>query len=94
VGLKSGEEWKPRLLKEINKSDLFHLCWSRAAASSEWVEKETGHAMKRRRKAKRPDITIQMLDGPPWAPHPDSLDDLNFDDYARAAIVGYERGRR
>jgi hypothetical protein len=50
--------------------------------------------MNRRRKTggKRPDITIQMLDGPPWAPHPQSLDALNFDDFARAAIVGYARG--
>ncbi len=90
--LKSGEEWSPRLRREIDKADLFHLCWSRAASGSQWVEAETQHAMQRRRKAKKPEITIQMLDGPPWAPHPESLDLLNFDDYARAAVVGYARG--
>lgn len=92
--LKSGEEWSPRLRREIEKADLFHLCWSRAASGSQWVEAETQHAMQRRRKSKKPEITIQMLDGPPWAPHPDSLDTLNFDDYARAAVVGYARGEK
>jgi hypothetical protein len=33
-----------------------------------------------------------MLDGPPWAPHPPHLDAINFDDFVRAAIVGYARG--
>ena len=80
--------------KEIDRADLFHLCWSKSAAESEWVEKETEHALERnkRSKGKAPSITVQMLDGPPWAPHPASLDKLNFDDYARAAIVGYQRG--
>ncbi len=94
TSLRSGEEWSPRLLKEIGRSDLFHLCWSKQSAVSDWVEREANFALMRRRKSwsRRPDITIQMLDGPPWAPHPPSLDALNFDDYARAAIVGYARG--
>ena len=96
VGLKSGEEWHPRLLKEISRADLFHLCWSQSAARSPWVEQETKHAMVKRKKSwsKRPEITIQMLDGPPWAAHPGTLDALNFDDYARAAIVERDSGRR
>jgi hypothetical protein len=92
TSLKSGEEWSPRLRQEIDRADLFHLCWSKAAAASEWVEKETEHALTRRRRAKKPDITVQMLDGPPWAPHPPHLDSINFDDFVRAAIVGYARG--
>jgi hypothetical protein len=94
ASLKSGEEWHPRLRREIDRADLFHLCWSKAAAGSEWVEKEAGYALTRRRRSngKRPDITVQMLDGPPWAKHPDSLDTINFDDFVRAAIVGYARG--
>ncbi|MFT3727746.1 MAG: TIR domain-containing protein [Terricaulis sp.] len=92
--LKSGEEWSPRLRKEIDKADLFHLCWSKSASKSEWVVTEAEHALTRRRKSngKYPDITVQMLDGPPWAPHPLSLDSINFDDFVRAAIVGYARG--
>ena len=46
----------------------------------------------RRSNGKNPAITVQMLDGPPWAKHPDSLDAINFDDFVRAAIVGYARG--
>ncbi len=92
ASLKSGEEWGPRLRREIDRCDLFHLCWSKAAARSQWVEKETSHAIALRRGKKRPDITVQMLDGPPWAKHPDSLDSINFDDFVRAAIVGYARG--
>jgi hypothetical protein len=94
TSLKSGEEWSPRLRREIDRADLFHLCWSKAAAASDWVEKEAEHALTRRRRSngKRPDITVQMLDGPPWAPHPPHLDSINFDDFIRAAIVGYARG--
>jgi len=94
ASLKSGEEWSPRLRREIERADLFHLCWSKAAAGSEWVEKEAEYALTRRRRSngKRPDITVQMLDGPPWAPHPAHLDSINFDDFVRAAIVGYARG--
>lgn len=94
TSLKSGEDWKPRLIREIDRADLFHLCWSKAAAQSEWVEKEAAHALKRnkRSKGKSPEITVQMLDGPPWAKHPASLDEINFDDFLRAAVVGYARG--
>lgn len=94
ASLKSGEEWHPRLRREIDRADLFHLCWSKSASGSEWVEKEAVYALTRRRRSngKKPDITVQMLDGPPWAPHPPSLDSINFDDFVRAAIVGYARG--
>jgi hypothetical protein len=93
ASLKSGEEWHPRLRREIDRADLFHLCWSKAAAESEWVQKEAEHALTRRKKnSGKPDITVQMLDGPPWAKHPAELDAINFDDFVRAAIVGYARG--
>jgi hypothetical protein len=94
ASLKPGEEWSPRLRREIARADLFHLCWSKSAAASEWVEKEAEYALTRRHNSngKRPDITVQMLDGPPWAPHPRHLDAINFDDFVRAAIVGYARG--
>ncbi len=93
TSLKSGEEWHPRLRREIDRADLFHVCWSKNAAESEWVKKETEHAItRRRRNSGKPDITVQMLDGPPWAKHPPELDSINFDDFVRAAIVGYARG--
>lgn len=94
TSLASGEEWSPRLRKEIDRCDLFHLCWSRGAAASEWVEREACYALSRNRRNRgsRPNITVQMLDGPPWAPHPPSLASINFDDFVRAAVVGYARG--
>ncbi|MBL8544768.1 MAG: toll/interleukin-1 receptor domain-containing protein [Hyphomonadaceae bacterium] len=94
TSLKSGEQWHPRLRTEIDRADLFHLCWSKAASASEWVEKEAQYALtkNKRSKGKTPEITVQMLDGPPWAKHPASLDEINFDDFVRAAIVGYARG--
>jgi hypothetical protein len=72
TSLKSGEEWSPRLRQEIDRADLFHLCWSKSAADSEWVAKEAEHALTRRRRSngKKPEITVQMLDGPPWAKAP------------------------
>lgn len=93
TSLKSGETWHPRLRREIDRADLFHLCWSRNAAESEWVKKEAEHAITRRkRNSGKPEVTVQMLDGPPWAKHPAELDSINFDDFVRAAIVGYARG--
>jgi hypothetical protein len=58
------------------------------------VEKEALHALQLRKKSQeqKPVVTIQMLDGPPWAPHPESLAHLNFDDLLRAATVGYLQG--
>ncbi len=96
TSLRSGEEWPPRLLKEIEGADLFHLFWSVSAADSPWVVKETRHALETSRSSaqRSPSITIQMLDGPPWAAHPEDLDILNFDDFTRAAVVGYEVGSR
>lgn len=94
MSLAPGEEWSPRLRREIERCDLFHLCWSRFAAASSWVEWEACFAIARQERTfgSRPRITVQMLDGPPWAKHPESLAKLNFDDFVRAAIVGYARG--
>lgn len=92
--LESGEEWPRRLRRELDRCDLFHLCWSQAASKSEWVEREALHAINRRRRSfrRQPAITVQMLDGPPWAPHSPKLDSINFDDFVRAAVVGYAQG--
>jgi hypothetical protein len=94
TGLTAGEEYAPRLLKEIEGADIFHLFWSEAASRScKWVEKETCYALELRSKRhkERPVIKLTMVDGPPWPPHPTSLNSLNFDDYDRAAAVGYGR---
>jgi hypothetical protein len=38
-----------------------------------------------------PDIAVAMLDGPPWASHPEALDEIHFDDLVRAAVAADER---
>jgi hypothetical protein len=50
LDMKRGEEWKPRLRKEIKKRELFMLFWSDAAASSIWVEWEWKLALRKKRK--------------------------------------------
>lgn len=91
MSIKGGEQWEPRLLSEIERRDLFHLCWSNSANESDWVLKEARHALtvQKASREKRPHITIQMFEGPPWPPHPPDLDELHFDDFIRAATAAY-----
>jgi uncharacterized ubiquitin-like protein YukD len=43
--LRSGEKWNPALLSKIDEADIFQLCWSHAAKSSEQVTREWKHAV-------------------------------------------------
>ena len=43
--LRAGEEWEPRIKELIKKADIFQLCWSKAAALSEYVSKEYNFAL-------------------------------------------------
>ena len=43
--LRSGERWDAALLVMIEKADIFQLCWSSAAKSSPYVEREWRHAL-------------------------------------------------
>lgn len=45
--LQSGEIWCERLLELIDEADVFHLFWSESARSSQFVEQEWRHALKR-----------------------------------------------
>jgi TIR domain-containing protein len=47
TSIEPGEEWEERLPKLIDKADVFYLMWSRNAALSQWVEKETLAAVAR-----------------------------------------------
>jgi LPXTG-motif cell wall-anchored protein len=44
--LRSGEMWNPKLLSEIEKANIFQLCWSNASRKSINVEQEWKHAYK------------------------------------------------
>jgi hypothetical protein len=63
LDLNPGEQWKPRLSKEIRKRDIFMLFWSTAAAASVWVEWEWRTALRNKRKERfqihplQPDVT-------------------------------------
>lgn len=43
--LRAGEEWDPKLLKLIDRADVFQLFWSKHAAESRAVEREWQHAL-------------------------------------------------
>ncbi|MGE0742565.1 MAG: toll/interleukin-1 receptor domain-containing protein [Hyphomonadaceae bacterium] len=86
-----GEHWPARLKHEIERADLFHLCWSKAAAQTDWVTKDAAFALARQKRRKKPDICVQLLDGPPAAPYPPELEALNAEDIARGALTGYAR---
>jgi hypothetical protein len=90
--LKSGETWGAPLRREIDRADLFHLCWSQAAAASDDVLKQVEHALTRRRKhSGKPEVTVQLLEGPSKPAPPPSLDALGFGDLLRAAVTGQDR---
>ena len=76
--LKSGEYWKEKLMREIDKRDVLYLFWSQAASESSWVEREWRYA-----------FNIKGLNGiepfplekiPPCPSPPNELKDKNFTD--------------
>jgi cell division protein FtsZ len=48
ASLRSGADWKSTLYREIDSSDGFFLFWSKAAAKSEWVDREWRYALEQR----------------------------------------------
>lgn len=46
--LRSGEDWQSKLQNEIDKRDVFYLCWSKAAKESKWVEFEWRYALEKK----------------------------------------------
>jgi hypothetical protein len=85
LSLRTGSEWQTELHQQIEKSDLFLLCWSQHAATSKWVAKEIEWALRTQRETRglRPDIRPFVLDGPPSAPPPRSLRHLHFNSATR-----------
>jgi hypothetical protein len=77
LSLHPGEEWKPRLEREIALRDLFLLFWSRHARTSPWVEWEWRTALS----AKYADaLELHPLEPVKRAPPPDELSHLHFGD--------------
>jgi hypothetical protein len=80
VSLRPGDVWSPKIFDAIEQSDLFVLIWSHNARASQWVRKETNHALKCRQGSSGPDFRPIPIEGPPIAPVPRRLRAFNFND--------------
>jgi len=92
LSLDPGERWEAQLYRRISEADLFLLFWSKSAAASNWVIREAEYALQcqRRRFKAGPEIIPVILDGPPPAPAPPSLQHLHFNDPVRCIIAAHE----
>lgn len=80
LDLDPGDRWERRLYSGIEESDLFLLFWSRAAHDSEWVKKETLHALSiKRTELDPPEIKPVVLERPPAEPWPE-VAHIHFND--------------
>lgn len=87
TSLRSGVEWLPALKNEIEKSDLFHLCWSDSASESNWVKAEVDHALEyQKQTGSTPAFTVQMMQPPPFPEPPKEWSHLNFSDVLRVIV--------
>lgn len=79
LGIKLGEEIKPRLFSMIEQADTFIILWSQHSAASSWCRKELEHAIQLQRQNRpRRVILVQVDDLAPPEEHANVL-------YARGA---------
>ncbi|MFM9942194.1 MAG: protein kinase domain-containing protein [Hyphomicrobiaceae bacterium] len=92
LDLEPGDRWGPRLIEEINKSDVFYLFWSHSARTSPWVRKEARQAVRRQKTttARAPDIIPIVLEQPSPLP-PRFLKHLHFNDPIAPVIAQQAR---
>lgn len=93
LSLEPGQRWQDGLYRNIDRSDVLFLFWSRAASRSEWIEKEVRYALQLKAGDDEhpPEIVPVILQGPPEVPPPSYLPDLHFNDtfafFIKAAAV-------
>ena len=75
--LRSGDDWKKKIRREIDKKDILFLCWSKYARDSEWVDYEWRSALKIKGADSIEPIPIEP---PESCPPPDELDGKHFSD--------------
>ena len=94
LSLRSGEQWRVALFREIDKCDVFFLFWSECSSQSEIVMEELHHAHNRRSLTPTcPEITPIKLDATPPPKVPSWLAEIHFDDHFRTMIDNLpERG--
>lgn len=81
--LKSGDIFPKKISDYINNADLFVLCWSANAESSEYVKKELGQALslaKNQDLHNKRNLLIRPISIKPYADYPSSMkDEYQFD---------------
>ncbi len=90
LNLEPGDQWKQRLYAEIDRCDLFLLCWSEDAKQSKWVVREANRALRRQRAGGEPEIKPYILYGPPVPLPPASLKSLHFNSPLAYVIAASE----
>ena len=75
--LRSGDDWKKKIRREIDKRDILFLCWSKYARDSEWVDYEWRSALKIKGADSIEPIPIES---PESCPPPDELGGKHFND--------------
>ncbi len=75
--LRSGDDWKKKIRREIDKKDILFLCWSKYARDSEWVDYEWRSALKIKGADSIEPIPIEP---PESCPPPDELGGKHFND--------------
>jgi TIR domain len=85
LSIRPGEEWKPRLQREIVDRDIFWLFWSRHANDSAWVEWEWRTALAKKSIA---GIQPHPLEPAELAPPPKELANLQFGAMYEWYLVG------
>ena len=75
--LHSGEYWAKTLQTEIEKRDIFFLCWSQFAKKSKWVEKEWRYALKHKGLDLIEPVPIESAKN---CPPPKELESKHFND--------------
>ena len=75
--LRSGEDWQRALRAEIERRDILFLCWSVAAKSSAWVDREWRYALENKGLDCIEPIAI---DPPSLCPPPAELESKSFND--------------
>ena len=86
LSIEGGEQWRPRLERELERCDVFMLFWSASAAKSAWVVREARRALELNGASprRRPRIVTHLLGPPPPPEPPAGLEHLHFNDPAYA----------
>jgi hypothetical protein len=81
--LRSGQDWEQELYRQISRSDVFYLFWSKFSSKSEWVDREWRCALAER--------GIDFIDpvplvDPQVVPPPPELASKHFNDWVLAFL--------